>query len=86
MPNIAHLEQYGNYLLDIRHFSFHTASLYRSALSSVATYNSISLKKSDVDTEKKIEALLAPLKGAVKDKTIINYRCALRTYQQFFAQ
>ena len=86
MPNIVHLEQFGNYLLDIRHLSFHTASLYRSALSSVAKYNSISLKKSDVDTEEKIEALLDPLRGVLKDKTVSNYKCALRAYQQFFAQ
>ena len=86
MPNIVHLEQYMCYLLDIRHFSFSTSALYRSALNSITKYNSISLKKSDVDTEEKIEALLDPLRGVLKDKTVSNYKCALRAYQQFFAQ
>jgi site-specific recombinase XerD len=86
MTNIVHLEQYGNYLLDTQHFSFHTVSLYRSALSSVAAYNGISLKKSSVDTEEKIEALLDPMRGILKDKTVSNYRCALRAYYKFCTQ
>jgi len=77
------IEEYTRYLNEAVKLNQPVINIYRDALVAIAAGKEATPRESDIDSNAKIEALLAPLKGSFSLRSIHHYRLSLRTYYRF---
>jgi site-specific recombinase XerC len=80
---IPAIEEYTRYLNESVKLKQPATIIYRDALVAIVASREAIPKEGDIDSNAKIEALLASLKGSFSVRSIHHYRLALRTYYKF---